>query len=118
MATGTVPRLRPKGKQAAPFDQAILADVLTLEEAADYLRVPATEVVRLVTESGLPGRKTSTDWRFLKSAIQVWLTQPERPLGNSALLALAGQFANDPFLDEIVEEVYSQRKRPAAKDSP
>ncbi len=118
MATAMVPRKRSSGKQVTPFDKTLPPDVLTLDEAAKYLRVPPGEVVRLVTDAGLPGRKTSADWRFLKSAVQAWLTQPERPMGNSAMLALAGRFADDPFLEEIVKGAYDRRKRSASKDSP
>ena len=47
-----------------------LGEVLTLAEAAAYLRLPEDEVVRLVLEQDLPGRHTGTEWRFSKAAIE------------------------------------------------
>lgn len=109
MATSTPKRTGSRVKTSAitpPVEQ----EVLTTDEVAVYLRVTREEVVRLVMEAGLPGRKTSDDWRFLKSAIQSWLVQPEDLMGKAALLALAGKFADDPFLDDISERVYGQRR--------
>jgi len=117
MATAATPSKSARGKKptaSKPVSNAT-AEVLTLAEAADYLRVSTDETLRLVSEQGLPGRRTSDDWRFLKNALQEWLKQPERLGGPTALLALAGKFADDPFLDQIVEEAYRQRGRPVVE---
>src|SRR5689334_18238018 len=74
-------------------------EVLTLAEAAAYLRVTAADVLRLAREQGLPGRQVGTDWRFLKPALQDWLRGP-RPKTNEAFLALAGASKGDPDLEE------------------
>ncbi len=50
-----------------------VGDVMTLAEAAAYLRLPESEVARLVHEAGLPGRAVGEEWRFLKTALQDWL---------------------------------------------
>ena len=117
MATSATPSKPVRGKKrtAAQSVSDGIAEVLTLAEAADYLRVSTDETLRLVSEQGLPGRRTSEDWRFLKNALQEWLKQPERLGGSTALLSLAGQFAADPFLDQIVEEAYRLRGRPVAE---
>jgi len=48
-------------------------EILTLSEAAEYLRVPV-EVLRRVAENrGIPAQRLGDDWRFLKSALQDWL---------------------------------------------
>lgn len=51
-------------------------DVLTLEDAAEYLKVDYGQIRRLIKEQGLPGRKIGEDWRFLRGAIADWLRAP------------------------------------------
>lgn len=62
-----------KGNEAGPSAQSHpppglvngpSGEVLTLAEAAAYLRVPETEVVSLVHAQGLPGRRVAGEWRF------------------------------------------------------
>ena len=48
--------------------------VLNLPEAAEYLRVVEEDVLRLVGVQGLPGRNIGNGWRFLKAALQDWLS--------------------------------------------
>jgi excisionase family DNA binding protein len=88
--------------------------VLTLAEAAVYLRLPEAEVVGLVHSQGLPGRCIASEWRFLKAAIQHWLatTSPTWETRNAAILELAGKYKEDPDLEPIVEDAYRRRGRP------
>ncbi len=86
-------------------------DILTLSEASAYLRLPEEELKRLAREGGLPGREIGKEWRFFKAALQSWLSTPRRTPGTQAILAMAGKFKDDPFLDEIIREVYRQRGR-------
>ena len=51
-------------------------DVLTLEDAAAYLKVEYGQIRRLIKEQGLPGRKIGEEWRFLRGAIADWLRNP------------------------------------------
>jgi excisionase family DNA binding protein len=56
--------------------------VLTLEELAQYLRLPL-EIIQDQAEQGkFPGRKIADDWRFLKDAIDDWLRNQDdnRPI--------------------------------------
>jgi excisionase family DNA binding protein len=89
-------------------------DVLTLAEAAAYLRLPESEVVGLVHSQGLPGRFIASEWRFLKGAIQDWLatSSPTWETRKAAILELAGKYKDDPDLEPIVAEAYRQRGRP------
>jgi len=93
-----------------------VGDILTLREAAAYLRLSETEVVRLVQTQELPGRFTGSEWRFLKPAIQEWLSKPPPKYSKEAQLAAAGAFKDDPDLLEIVEEIYQKRGRPITED--
>ena len=89
-------------------------EVLTLAEAAGYLRVSETDLLDLVRSQSLPGRFTGRDWRFLKSAIQQWLSlgAPSPQARKEAQLALAGKYKDDPDLMQICQEAYRQRRRP------
>jgi excisionase family DNA binding protein len=109
------PAKRPVAKNGVP--EAIeMTDVLTLAEAAAYLRVLEDAVVESVHREGLPGRQVGGEWRFLKSALQNWLNTPPQKNGNEAFLALAGSWKDDPYLDEMLENIYKQRGRPMLEE--
>lgn len=103
------------GARSSPGASANLpADVLTLAEAAAYLRVSADEVVRLVQEQGLPGRPMGGDWRFLTSALQDWLRLGSiRPTGFFSHL---GALRDDPDLEPMLEAIYQRRGRPMVEE--
>lgn len=104
------PRPRP-ATTAAAFPNG---DVLTLAEAAEYLRITENEVVRLTRDQGLPGRKLGDDWRFLKMALQDWLRAP--PSKKEGLLMQIGAFKDDPDLGEMLERIHQQRGRRDVKE--
>jgi excisionase family DNA binding protein len=117
---------RTKKQQAAPRSRAeappvlfngLSGEVLTLADAAAYLRLPETEVVGLVHSQGLPGRCVAGDWRFLKSAVQHWLAtaSPTWETRKAAILELAGKYKEDPDLEKIVEEAYRRRGRQSSE---
>jgi excisionase family DNA binding protein len=91
-------------------------EVLTLAEAATYLRLPEEEVVRLVHTQDLPGRFSESGWRFLKAAIQEWLSKPPPKHSKEAQLSVAGLLKDDPDLVPLMEEIYRQRGRPITED--
>ncbi len=91
-------------------------EVLTLAEAAAYLRLPEDEVTRLVFDQGLPGRYTGTEWRFLKAALQDWLRTPAPRGSKEALLSVAGVWKDMPDLDDVLAEIYKHRGRPMTEE--
>jgi excisionase family DNA binding protein len=91
-------------------------DVLTLAEAAAYLRLPEADVVRLVHSQSLPGRFAGSQWRFLKSAIQDWLSKSLPPYNKEGQLSVAGLLKDDPDLVPMVEKIYRRRRRPITED--
>jgi excisionase family DNA binding protein len=99
-----------------PAEAPPAGDVLTLAEAAAYLRLPEDVVLRLVDEQGLAARQAGADWRFLRSAIQEWLRTPSPRGSKEAMLAAAGVFKDDPDLLAIVEDAYRKRGRPITED--
>ena len=61
---------------------ALPSTVLTLDEAAAYLKV-APDVLRLEAEAGrTPGKRLADDWRFSEDAIRAWLSTPASPESN------------------------------------
>lgn len=106
----------PKNGPATSSTPAILdSEVLTLREAAAYLRVAEEDVLRLAQVQDLPGRQIRNEWRFLKAGLQDWLRTPRRPSGKEALLALAGAWEDDPDIDDIVQEAQRRRGRQDAE---
>ena len=92
----------------------VAGEVLTLAEAAAYLRLSEADIVELIHSQHLPARLAGSEWRFLKAAIQQWLTSgsPTPHSRKEAQLALAGKYKDDPDLKRICEEAYRQRGRP------
>jgi excisionase family DNA binding protein len=89
--------------------------VLTLEEAAAYLRLSPETVARQVSQGEIPGRQVGTEWRFLQSALDEWLSTRDT---RQALLRYAGSFASDEALGELRVEAYRQRGRPETDPDP
>src|SRR5947209_13718517 len=105
--------------QAAPQPtnvNGLTDDVLTLAEAAAYLKFSEADVLRLVDEQGLPARRLANQWRFLKTAIQDWLRTPPPKYSKEAQLAVAGAWKDDPYLEEELKEIMKARGRPAEEE--
>jgi excisionase family DNA binding protein len=52
---------------------ALTDEVLTLEEAAALLKLPADTVRSRAEEGELPGRRFGKEWRFARMAVLAWL---------------------------------------------
>jgi excisionase family DNA binding protein len=85
-------------------------EVLTLSEAARFLRVKRAILQRLAAKGDVPARKVGEEWRFSRAALQAWLSG--RPDYRKALLAQAGAFADDETLPELLKSIYDARGRP------
>jgi excisionase family DNA binding protein len=104
------------GPLSVPAKPAAAADVLTLAEAAAYLRLPESDVLDLVRSQGLPGRIAGTQWRFLKSAIQAWLSVPPPKGSKDGIWSVIGSWKDDPYIDEMLKEIYHRRGRPMTEE--
>jgi excisionase family DNA binding protein len=51
------------------------ADVMTIEEVAEYLRIPRSSLYKLAQEGKIPCQKVGRHWRFRKEAIDRWLEE-------------------------------------------
>jgi len=52
-----------------------MADLITLEELADYLRVTKKTVYRLLDKHAIPSTRVGHQWRFDRAAVDQWLKQ-------------------------------------------
>jgi excisionase family DNA binding protein len=68
---------------------------LTLEEAADDLRLSPDIVLQEAIAGKIPGQPIGAHWRFLKSAIDEWLY---RRASRTILRQQAGVFANNSLI--------------------
>jgi hypothetical protein len=117
----------PKNVPQPDANEAAALEVMTLAEAAAFLRLAEPVVQRLALSGRLPGRVAEGEWRFLRSALREWLagtdfakpTEPVSPLSSKErLLAIAGCLSDDHSLPGLVEEIYRERKRHRAGDEP
>lgn len=117
-----MPRAKQKPEAASGTPRATTAkepsgEVLTLSQAAAYLRFSEAEVLRLVDEQALPARQLGNEWRFLKTAIQDWLRTGPSPKSNKeAWMELAGAWKDDPCVEDELTEIYRRRGQAATED--
>ena len=52
-----------------------MAELMTLEEVAQYLRVTEKTIYRLLDKRGVPAARVGHQWRFDKAVIDTWLRQ-------------------------------------------
>jgi len=91
----------------------VIADVLTLEEAADYLRLPQDTIARQAARGNIPGRRIEDSWRFLKAALDDWLRRQD---SRAILIQQSGALADDASLPEVRAAIYRSRGRPETSD--
>ncbi len=52
-----------------------LPDIMTIEEVADYLRVPVSSVYKLAQRGKIPASKVGRHWRFRREFIDQWIDE-------------------------------------------
>ena len=58
-------------------------EVMTIEETAQYLRVPLSSLYKLAQAGKIPCQKVGRHWRFRREAIERWLERmPEKSSSN------------------------------------
>ncbi len=93
--------------------------VLTLEEAAEFLRVSQESVRRLAATNQLPGRLIDGEWRFWVEAVVSWLSGPSDPMWprhTREVLALERRQAMWPQSDEATGIKWSEEVEAEANE--
>ena len=83
--------------------------MMTLAEAAKFLRLSTSKVCALADDGRLPGRKIDDDWRFLQSMLVDWLRG--RPSSKELFLRQAGVFKDDDTMPQLREDIYKARRQ-------
>lgn len=87
---------------------SMLQDVLTLDEVAQYLRLPRETIERQAIQGLIPGRRIEESWRFLKKSIDYWLESHD---SRKIFLYQAGSLSDDETLADLRETIYAERGR-------
>jgi excisionase family DNA binding protein len=97
-----------------PMTSASL-DILTLQEAAEFLRVSAEGLSKDASEGHAPAQRVAGEWRFSKAALLAWFTAPSKPRPGSkeAVLSVAGLWKDDPTVDDMIKDIYERRRKNA-----
>ena len=91
----------------------VIPEVLTLDEAADYLRLSKETIERQAFQGQIPGRRIEDTWRFLKAAIDDWLRSHDSRM---ILMQQASALADDETLSQLRANIYADRGRPETDD--
>lgn len=84
-------------------------DVMTIQEAAEFLRVSESIVRQYASRLAIPGRQLGQEWRFSRSAIEDWLRSAS---GKEIALSQGGAFEDDPEdMQQLRSAVYKARGR-------
>jgi excisionase family DNA binding protein len=87
--------------------------VLTTPEAAQYLRVSESVLLREAEAGKIPGRKLGGEWRFTELAVANWLNAtstaptPKRKRPPAGV----GKEYHDEDPEKVIEAIYKERKK-------
>ena len=85
-------------------------EVLTLEEAAAFVRLSESTLLQEALVGRLHGKQLEGAWRFSKQAILNWLDRPKSDIPRTPEPGAGAEFIDeDP--EEIIEKVYRERKK-------
>jgi excisionase family DNA binding protein len=54
---------------------AVDAEVLTVEEVSDLLRIHQSTLYRMIRQGKIPSFQIGTDWRFLRHRLVRWMAE-------------------------------------------
>jgi excisionase family DNA binding protein len=55
-----------------------LPEIMTIEEVAEYLRVPVSSLYKLAQQGKIPASKVGRHWRFRREFIDRWINNQAR----------------------------------------
>ena len=64
--------------------QAKTGAILTVDELAEYLKIPKSTLYKLAQEGKVPGQKVGRHWRFRKEAVDRWLDETKDRRGGGS----------------------------------
>ncbi|MBI3923547.1 MAG: helix-turn-helix domain-containing protein [Armatimonadetes bacterium] len=87
-------------------------EVLTLEEAAEFLEVGPEALRKAAVRGDVPGRRIGREWRFGRPALHIWLAKaiPSEITGDP-WLHFAGIFQDSSTFQEVEANIASERER-------
>ena len=50
-------------------------DIMTVEDTAEFLRIPLSSVYKLAQAGKIPGQKVGRHWRFYRPALERWIAR-------------------------------------------
>jgi excisionase family DNA binding protein len=53
-------------------------EILTIEELAEYLKIPRSTLYKICQEGKIPAQKVGRHWRFHKEAIDDWIREGKK----------------------------------------
>ena len=81
-----------------------MAELMTLEEVAAYLRVTKKTIYRLLEKRAIPSTRVGHQWRFEKGAVEAWLKQHSAGAAASILVIDDDAAVREMFRDILEEE--------------
>jgi excisionase family DNA binding protein len=78
-----------------------LDDILTLPEAAAYLRAAESDVLKMATDGMMPAQRIGEEWRFLRKALNDWMRYGGHP-HSRRWPYLPEFFLESAFVDELL----------------
>jgi len=82
--------------------------VMTLSEAARFLRLPPKYIQEKVQTGEIPGQRIGRTWRFSTAALASWLRFQNT---QRALREQIGVFKDDETFLPMIEKIYKERRR-------
>src|SRR5579859_7880548 len=105
---------KPKRRPKQP-----IPDVLTLDEAAAYLRVTPEQVRAQAASGQPPAQQFGGEWRFLKAALDDWLRQGNKiPTPKDILMSQIGALTDDETMPALIEWLAGDRGEPRHPEEP
>jgi len=83
---------------------------------AGMREMPYDGEVGVRDKQGLPARRVGHEWRFLKAAVQAWLGAPADRANWEGVWGAVGSWNGDPYLNEMLKEIYRRRGRPMTEE--
>lgn len=79
-----------------------MQSLMSIKEAADYLRVSSTTVYKLAQNGAIPATKVGGSWRFSRGLLDDWIAQSARKAKGRILVVEDDAAVRDALADIIV----------------